>query len=69
MAAQGSDAPISRQDLIPLVAWIEVLGKALVRKNILSKEDLVEELNEKAESGGAALQPEIERMIMQIESW
>ncbi len=69
MAAQGPDAPIVRQDLLPLIAWIEVLGRALVRKGVLSKEDLVEELSEKAESSGGALEAELERMIMQIESW
>ena len=69
MAAQGSDAPVVRQDLLPLTAWIEVLGRALLRKGVLSKEELVEELNEKAASGGGALEAEIERMIMQIESW
>lgn len=69
MAAQGSDAPVVRQDLLPLSTWIEVLGRTLVRKGVLSKEDVVEALNEEAEAHGGALDAEIERMIMRLESW
>jgi hypothetical protein len=66
---QESDAPLSQRDLLPLIAWVEVLGKALLRKGVLSKEDLVEQLSERAESSAGALESEVERMIMQIETW
>ena len=66
---QESDAPIYQRDLLPLIAWVEVLGKAHLRKGVLSKEDLVEQLSERAESSGGALESEVERMIMQIETW
>ncbi len=65
-STSGADA---QQDLGSPMIWIEVLGKALTTKGVLSKEDLVLQLNEIAASGGAALETEIERMIMQIETW
>jgi len=70
MATQRSTPAASTQaDLRPLMTWIEVLGKALITKGVLSKEDLVMQLSERAASGGPAAEAEMERMIMQIDTW
>ena len=67
--AQDVKGPITQQELVPLTLWIEVLGKALVAKGVLSKEDLIAQLNDKLASGGSSLEREIERMTMQVDTW
>jgi hypothetical protein len=70
----GYNIPATLGALLPAYLWISALGKLLVKKGILTKAEIVSELqavkNELPQnSARAELETEIDRMIQQAGKW
>jgi hypothetical protein len=68
--ANGTQRPATEHDMLSIGIWINAFGKALIKKGVLEKTDITDELK-RIKSGipDVALQSEIDQMVTQISKW
>jgi hypothetical protein len=65
----GRNIPATGHDILCMTVWIGTLGKALIKKGLLEKSDLITQLHELRPSCPPELQLEIDNMCKTIERW
>jgi hypothetical protein len=61
--------PATQHDIFFVRLWINAVGKALVKKGILDKKDMTDELARVQLTMSPEMQPDISHMIKQTETW
>jgi len=66
----GRNIAATGHDILCMTIWISTLGKALIKKGLLEKNELTDQLEELHPSCPAEVQAEIDNMIKTInERW
>ena len=66
---KASEQPATGHDIACVMIWITTLGKALVKKGLVSRIELTEPLNELYETSSPEIRAEIDNMRSTIFSW
>ena len=66
----GPDTPATYGTILPVVISQIAIAKALLRKGVLSKQDIIDELNDTKNSvGDSQVIAEIDNIILQVGQW
>jgi hypothetical protein len=66
----GPNTPATYGTLLPVIISQIAIAKALLKKGVLSKQDIIDELNDSKKSiGDSQVTAEIDNIIVQIGQW
>ena len=65
------DTPVTHDELSRVFVWVAAIGKALVKKGAISKDEIVAELENIKKGGGQPpeMVGDIDGMIENVKSW
>jgi hypothetical protein len=65
----GRNMPATGHDILTVIVWITVLGKSPIKRGVLDKSDLTDELAALRPGCPPEMQLEIDNMVKTIASW